>query len=208
VLYSVILGFTVVNVQDRYNRTEENIQAEAMMIADLYRMAVYFPESGKGPIRAALREYVHYIEHEEWDVIDSKNILIESQKMMDHIWDSYNLFQPQDEKERLWYQQSIGKLDELMNARLGREFNSWEHLSPMMWTLLITGAVITISFMFFFGLDNIRCQMLMTALLAGYLFFMLYLVFTLDHAFKSPEAIRPDAFKQILILFDQWDRSN
>src|SRR5271155_65772 len=43
VLYSVILGFTVINVQGRYNEAAESIHTEAIMVADLYRDAEYFP---------------------------------------------------------------------------------------------------------------------------------------------------------------------
>lgn len=75
----------------------------------------------------------------------------------------------------------------------------------MMWSLLIVGAMITICFMFFFGLENLRMQMFMTALLAGYISFILYLIFSFDHVFIGPEAIKPHAIEQIAKFFDQWD---
>jgi len=75
----------------------------------------------------------------------------------------------------------------------------------MMWSLLIIGALITIGFMFFFGLENLRSQMLMTALLAGYISFMLYLVYSLDNVYTGPEAIQPTALEQVYTLFDRWD---
>ena len=205
VLYSVILGFTVINVQNRYIKTEENIQTEAMILADLYRSAAYFPSHEEKRIRDVLRKYVTYISKEEWQNVKNKRVHLKAQKVMDQIWNSYYEINPQDQKTWVWYNESIEKLDDLMNARLARQFNSWDHLSVMMWTLLIVGAVITICFMFFFGLENMMSQMLMTALLAGYLSFMLYLVFSLDHVFKGPEAIQPAAFKEILDLFDRWD---
>lgn len=206
-LYSVILGFTVINVQNRYIKAEENIQTEALILADLYRMAAYFPEQGKQDVRSVLRKYVSYISKEEWENVENKNIHVNAQAVMDQIWNAYYAVNPADQKTWVWYEQSIGKLDDLMNARLSRQFNSWAHLSTMMWTLLLVGAAITICFMFFFGLENIRSQMLMTALLAGYLSFMLYLVFSLDHVFKGPEAIKPSALQEVTTLFDSWDQT-
>ena len=49
-------------------------------------------------------------------------------------------------------------------------------------------------------------MLLMTGLLAGYLSFMLYLVFSLDHIFQGPEGIKPEAFEQVLTIFDRWDK--
>lgn len=207
VLYSVILGFTVINVQNRYIKAEENIQTEALILADLYRMAAYFPEQEKQDVRSVLRKYVSYISKEEWENVENKNIHVKAQAVMDQIWNAYYAVNPADQKTWVWYEQSIGKLDDLMNARLSRQFNSWTHLSTMMWTLLLVGAAITICFMFFFGLENIRSQMLMTALLAGYLSFMLYLVFSLDHVFKGPQAIKPSALQEVTTLFDRWDQT-
>ena len=77
-----------------------------------------------------------------------------------------------------------------------------------MWCLLNIGAVITISFMFFFGLENFQSHMLMTALLAGYLSFMLFLVYSLDNVFKGPQGIKPVALEQVYALFDELDQDS
>lgn len=208
ILYSVLLGFTVINLQNRYVKTEENIHTEALVLADLYRNAAYFPEVSRETIRKSLRQYVSYISKEEWGDVKNMQTHLKVQKVMDQIWNSYYDVAPKNQKDWIWYKASIGKLDELMNARLSRQFNSWTHLSKMMWTLLLLGAIVTVCFMFFFGLDNIRNQMLMTSILAGYLSFMLYLVFSLDHVFTGPEAIKPVVFQEITTLFDRWDNDD
>jgi hypothetical protein len=205
VLYSVILGFTVINVQTRYNQAEETIHTEVTMLSDLYRDADFLPLRSRVPIRSALRTYVDYVIHVEWKLPSNEMSRRGSQKILRELWNKYYSVDLEDEKVRIWYEQTISKLDQLMNARLARQFSAKEHLGGMMWSLLLIGAVITIGFMFLFGLENMRSQMLMTALLAGYLSFMLYLVFTLDHVFTGPKAIQPVAFEQVLVTFDQWD---
>lgn len=208
VLYSVILGFIVINVQNRYNQTEETIHTEVTMLSDLYRDADYLPPNSHDHIRSALRKYVDYVIQIEWKDPGSQKNRLGSQKILRDLWNSYYSVDLQDAKMRIWYQQSISKLDQLMNARLARQFSAKEHLGGMMWSLLIIGAVITIGFMFFFGLENIHSQMLMTALLAGYLSFMLYLVFSLDHVFTGPKAIQSEIFEQAIVTFDQWDQKS
>ncbi len=205
VLYSVILGFTVINVQNRYSQAEETIHTEAMMLSDLYRDAGFFLPEERNQIRAVLREYVQYILDEEWNLPAKRKIHVKTQLILEKLWKSYYAVTVKDEKTQVWYEQSISKMDNLMNTRLTRKFNSWEHLGGMMWSLLIVGAAITTCFMFFFGLENMRIQMLMTALLSGYLSFILYLVFSLDHVFQGPEAIKPFALEQVSLFFYQWD---
>jgi uncharacterized membrane protein HdeD (DUF308 family) len=206
VLYSVILGFTVVSVQERYNRTMETLHTEATVLADLYREAGFFPEPSRNRVRTTLRNYVSYVVNEEWHLPKDRKMHFKAQKILQDLWDSYFYVTLDSDNQKAWYQESIGKLDNLMSARLEREFSSWDHLSSMMWSLLLSGGVITILFMFFFGLDNFRIHMLMTALLAGYLAFILFLVYSLDHSFKSSRYTTPVVMEQLSDLFDRWDR--
>jgi hypothetical protein len=205
VLYSVILAFTVINVQTRYNEAEETLHTEATMLSDLYRDAGFFGSEDRDRIRSVLREYVHYVLTREWKAPLSRASSPETQKILEKIWNSYFQVAIEGDKAKIWYEQSIVKMDNLMNARLYREFASHQHLGAMMWSLLVIGAAITICFMFFFGLENLRMQMFMTILLSGYISFILYLIFSLDHIFQGPEAIKPIAIEQVSKFFDQWD---
>ncbi len=205
VLYSVILAFTVINVQTRYSQAEETIHTEATMLSDLYRDAGFFEPADRDQIRSVLREYVRYVLEKEWHSPLNKKVSVETQKILEKLWKNYYQVKIQDEKAKIWYEQSISKIDNLMNARLGREFDSWQHLGGMMWSLLIVGAAITICFMFFFGLERLNAQMFMTSLLTGYISFILYLIFSLDHIFQGPEAIKPFAIEGVAKFFDQWN---
>lgn len=205
VLYSVILGFTVVNVQSRSNDVSQTIHTEAVSLADLYREAAFFPAEGRDAVRKNLREYVQYVMDREWGQPKSKKIDLEGQRIMDRIWNSYYQINLSDEKTKIWYQESIVKLDAFLNARLARLFSSWEKLGSMMWTILIIGGIITVCFMYFFGLERLHAQIIMTALLAGYISFMLFLVYTLDNVFQGPQPVKPIAYQQIIELFNDWE---
>jgi hypothetical protein len=205
VLYSVILGFTVINVQERYNKAAETVHTEATILADLYRDAIYFDEASLVSIRSNLKKYVEYVIEQEWAHPSDETRRFKANTILQNLWTSYQFVDLQSERAKIWYQQTIAKLDQLMNARLSREFYSWDSLSPMMWTILVLGALITIGFTFFFGLENLRTQMLMTSLLTIYLTFMLYLVFSLDHVFEGSVHVTPKAFQENLSIFNRLD---
>jgi len=207
VLYSVILGFTVISAQERHNAVLKTIHTEALTLADLYRDAALFPKESRDAVRANLRSYINYVIQVEWKAPIHKKIRVQSQEIMDKIWNSYYEIEPQNQRMSVWYTQSIAKLNDFMNARLARQFSSWDHLSEMMWSLLLIGGAITVCFMCFFGLENKRTQLLMVALLAGYLSFILFLVYSLDHVFAGSQGIKPTALEQVSSLFDRWDKS-
>ena len=206
VLYSVILGFTVINVQERYNKAEETVHTESTIIADLYRDAVYFDEESLVSIRTNLKNYVNYVIEQEWAEPADETRRLKADEILQSLWRSYQYVHLQSVRDKIWYQQTIPKLDRLMDARLAREFYSWDSLNPMMWTILVLGAALTIGFTFFFGLENLKMQMFMTSLLTIYLSFMLYLVFSLDHVFEGAIHVTPKAFEETLAIFDRLDR--
>jgi hypothetical protein len=208
VLYSVILGFTVISVQDRHNAVLEASHSEATLLADLYQDAAFFSPTDRNAIRTSLRHYVEHVLKEEWWWTINKKIHFKTRKSVRAIWDSYYHVELTTEKMKIWYTESISKLNNFLNIRMTRQFNSWEHLGSMMWALLLIGAIITLSFMFFFGLENVYSHMAMVALLAGYLSFMLYLVYSLDHVFKGPQGIKPEALEQVYHFFDLWDQDS
>jgi hypothetical protein len=206
VLYSVILGFTVINVQERYNKAEETVHTESTIIADLYRDATYFDEASVASIRSNLKKYVQYVIQQEWVLPGDETRRLKADGILQDLWQSYQGVDLQSERSKIWYQQTIPKLDRLMDARLAREFYSWDSLSHMMWTILILGAAITICFTFFFGIENLKMQMFMTSLLTIYLTFMLYLVFSLDHVFEGAVHVTPKAFEETQSIFNRLDR--
>ncbi|MBM3201519.1 MAG: DUF4239 domain-containing protein [Chlamydiae bacterium] len=201
VLYSVILGFTVVSSKDRYNNVEQNILTETFSISDLYRDAGYFSIKERDLIRNYLRSYVKVVTEKEWNIRDETPIFLESDRIVEKLWDVYYNIEVKNTKMEIWYGESIAKLNTFINAGLARQFSASQRLGSMMWCLLISGGIITVGFMFFFVIENFRIQILMTALLTGYLSFMLFLIYSLDYLTES----RPTSFVRLVELFDEWD---
>ncbi len=206
VLYSVILGFTVVNVQERYNTINESIHLEANLLADLYRDAEVFPKPVMESIQQGIKKYALSMLNEEWDSMNDTKTTLASEKQIEELWSFYYKFSPPTEQQKIWYAASIDKLNKLNDARNFRYFNRNDSVSSMLWTLLIFGAILTISMLFFLGIENFVIHTIVCALLTGFLSFILFLIFTLDRVFEGPEKIQPQAFKEILELFEEWEK--
>ncbi|MFY0030148.1 hypothetical protein ABTP79_18740, partial [Acinetobacter baumannii] len=74
-------------------------------------------------------------------------------------------------------------------------------VSPVLWTVLIVGAAVTIGFSYFFGMESARSQIIMTALVALVLSLNLFLVVVESHPFAGTFRIQPTPFKVALELF-------
>jgi hypothetical protein len=198
VLYSVLLGFTVVNVQQRFDKIRENTQIESGYLVDLYRNAEVFEEKDKTAIRKALIDYAENVVKIEWPKMSEYYVNWLGDKHLHDLWQAYYAVEATSTKQQQWYDLSISKLNSLMSARLARMLGSRESLGDEMWAMLIVGAFTMATFICFFGLDNLMSHLLMAGFLSTTTGFLLFLIYSLDTAFSGSLSISPDAMESFL----------
>lgn len=201
VLYGVLLGFTVVNVQQRFDTIKENSKIEASYLAELYRDSEVFPEKHREEIRDSLRKYGKSVVEEEWDMLVEGKPNPNTTQAVNNIWHAYYAILPADTREQAWYALSIDRLNHLMKVRLSRILGGEQSLGDEMWTLLICGGLALIVFIWFFGFENVALQILMGSILAGTTAFLLFLIYSLDTAFSGDVSISSEAFENVLKNF-------
>ena len=86
----------------------------------------------------------------------------------------------------------------MSDSRRLRLFASRSDLPLLIQLLLWGGGLITISFTYFFGVESIRAQSLMTAALTGIITFNLFLVLALDNPFHGFLRVSPEPLQEIL----------
>lgn len=196
VLYAVLLGFTVVNVQQRFDKLKETAQVEAAYIAELYRDSEVFPDEAKQEIRRTLKVYGDSILSKEWELMRTARLL--GSQNLNNVWQAYYAIEPKTNREIAWYSQSIDKLNNMMNARLTRIIGSKESLGTEMWCFLLLGAFVLIGFLGFFGLESLTSHLLMGCILASLTGFLLFLIYSLDTPFSGNLTVSPSVFDHVL----------
>jgi len=72
-------------------------------------------------------------------------------------------------------------------------------IHPLLWFVLIGGALATISFTFLFGAENLKAQIIMVVLLSAVISLILFTIMSLDFPFTGAVSISPEPFKWILL---------
>ncbi len=197
VLYAVLIGFTVVNVQTRFDSVKQNLDLESSYLSDLHRDSQVFEDQDKERVREALRNYVDSVLEKEWGRSVDVAKYTPSSEMLE-IWKVYYAIDLKTKKQELWYAQSLDKLNLLMNARIFRLMGGEESLTAEMWTILILGGISIMAFTWLFGPDNLWYHLLIVAFLAATTSSLLFLIYSLDTAFSGSVSLPPDAFKHLL----------
>lgn len=151
VLFSVLLGFTVVNVQQRFDKIKETTQIEASYLADLYHGAEVFSPKDSTRIREEIKQYITHVIQKEWPLMAEKDPSLQASDQLKALWQSYYTVQVDTYAQQAWYAESIKKLNQLVDTRLARILGAEDSLSEEMWAFLFLGAIILVLFIAFFG---------------------------------------------------------
>ena len=203
VLYAVLLGFTAIIVWEQFQQAQEVAELEANEVADLYRDSRVFPAEMRDRVEAQLRDYARLAVEEEWPAMAAGTTSAETWDAYNRIWRTYHEFRPADEHERLWYQESVGRLNQLGDQRRDRLLSGETGVPGVMWAVLLGAGAVTIAFSFLFGSPNPRGQALMTGALAITIGVVLLSIVALDHPFRGMVRVGPEALEQVQMILEQ-----
>lgn len=198
-IYSVMLAFMIVTVYDEFKAGRNTTSNETASIIELYRFSEGFTVPFGEKIRKSLIAYTDSVVADEWPCMEHGMESTKTVTAMNTIWKIYLQYSPADTRESVLYTQSIALLDDLRNARQNRVLSSKTLIPGIMWFVLISGAMITVVFSFFFGSPNLKAQIGMTALLAITISLFLLLLVQLDNPYFGPVSIDTELFRGILL---------
>jgi hypothetical protein len=194
VIYAVLLAFAIVAVWDKFTEAELLVMKEAGASATIYRIS-----SGETPeavgTRAALRDYLTAVVDDEWPRMARGEESRDARGKLDALYHAaMQLVEQRRPGIGVEVMQELGAITEARRARLHHSMGAVP--SPL-WVMLTVGALITVSFTFFFGMENLRAQSLMTGALAVIVFLGLFIIVAYDHPFLGDVSIGPDAFTSL-----------
>lgn len=204
VIYAVLLGFTIITVQEKFNTASQATEREAGIISELYRDAEVFDPEVREEIRKSFLEYMDLVIKDEWEKMGQLQISESTIQTVRKIWKLYYSIEPQNPRQQIWLAESIRKLNEFSATRLERLYEGYDTLNPMVWTLLLFGGVIVVFFIYLFHFEDTRLHLLITCLVAGLVTFMIFLVGELDQAYTGSMKVNPTAIQKVKEIIETW----
>ncbi len=200
VVYAVWLGFTAIIVWEQFREAQKGVEQEANALADLYRSSQVFPDDVRGEIENGLRDYARLVVEEEWPAMAAGKSNRPTWDAYNLLWRNYHEFRPQDEHQRIWYVNSVERMNVLGEQRRNRLLAVHAKVPTVMWVVLLFAGAVTIGFSFLFGTVNARAHALITAALTLTITVVLFSIVALQQPFAGITRIGPEAFEQVLAI--------
>ncbi|MCX6997285.1 MAG: DUF4239 domain-containing protein [Kiritimatiellaeota bacterium] len=197
-LYAVLLAFLVMTVATQFSNTLAVCEQEGNALANLHRDSYGLRPAYQIHVRQALIAYARVVIADEWPELKFHRDSLKATEAMNRIWEQFRGIEPGTEREKIWLQESVARLNELASLRRLRILASQDTLSWVLWMLLIVGGIITIGFMNFFGVERLRSHLILTLSLVGLILLTLFIIYSFDNPFWGDPHISPTAFLRFL----------
>lgn len=197
-VYAVLLAFVVFAVWSAFGSADRTVVQEAASLGDLYRLSLGYPEPTRGVLRERIETYGRIVVDEEWPAMARGEESQTAWDALDALWGEHLALAPRTPTEGALYAESLSHLAALGDAHRLRLLDSREGLPGIFWAVLVIGGVLTVGSSFFFGMENVRAHVVLTAALAGEFALLLVLILALDHPYRGELRVGPEAFEQVL----------
>jgi hypothetical protein len=206
VIYAVLLALVVIAVWEQHEAASATASREADAVAGIYRLARSLPASARSPVQAHVLTYARLVVDEEWPLMQRGQASDRAWDTLDDLWRAVAASDPRSPAESAAFQEELTQLDDLGDARRDRLLASQTPLPPILWGVLIGGAVVTVGFTYFFGVRKAAAQALMTTALAATIGLALFLILALDLPFTGNAAIDSAAMEQTIATLARIER--
>ena len=196
--YGVMLAFVVFVTWSGYSDATKDLEMEANLADDLFHIAKAFQEPARTVMQKGLLDYVTSVDTDELQRMAEGEIDIHSGQRMSGL---ITAFYQMDEKScpnKQIYAEALSRLNNLAEYRRLRIFTGNDTVPPVVWLVLLVGALFTVCFNYLFGMKNIKAQYLITATLTVTMSQILFLIYVLDHPFSGASRISAEPLRQVI----------
>jgi hypothetical protein len=195
VIYAVILAFAIVAVWEKFSDAELRVLQETGASATIFRIA-----NGDEPeavaTRAALQHYLSTVVEDDWPKMARGAESRDATRALDAVYAAALRFV--DGRRPAIGVEIMKELGAITEARRGRLHLAMGVVPPALWVMLLSGALVTIGFTYFFGMENMRAQTAMIGALSFVVFLGLFIIMSYDHPFTGDVSVESHPIRSLL----------
>ena len=199
--YAVLIAFMLSNVWTNFRAAESNAEQESNSLVNIFRVAKTLPEPGRTQIQQLARDYATRVVDQEWRDMDAGMALPVG--LPRPLWDAVSQIQPRSTTEQIGMDQALSELRNLTEHRRIRQMQSRSRLPPLLWAVLIVGAIVTVVASCLFGVENFKLHMVQVSFLSFLLALVLIAIDDVDSPFQGPVHVSPDGFRYAIETMDR-----
>jgi len=193
-LYAIVVGLIVVNSEGKVDAASQMAVTEANQLSNIYHLAHTFKQPASHNIRAAIHDYAVAVVEEDWSKVETGAEKEATVPAYQRLWSEVTAYIPEKNNDSQCYATMLTNLEDLSTARRYRMVEARSTLSPVLWAVLTGGGITVILFTYFFFVENLKAQALMTTFVALSLSMNIYLIYVCQNPYRPELGVKQSGF--------------
>ena len=194
-MYGLLMALIVVDAISTMQQARLVSEMEANSLADIFRLAGGLPERQRLTVQNQCARYAKTVIEKEWPAMARGGSSEEAWKELTKLWSIVKDIEPGTEQQKAFYGQMLNELSSLGDNRRSRLIVAHHGIPSLLWAVLIVGAVVTIGNIYFFGVESLKVQVIMTSSVAIIIALNLFLIAEYGHPFAGNLRVEPDGLR-------------
>ena len=194
VLYSIVLGYSVVGISEKFNQSEDNTHREATALVAIQTLSYGLPAENRPALKQALLNYCNDVIENEWPSMINAHMPPVTTPALIEIQHEILSMKVTTPGESAIYSEILGNMEDIAKYRSERLSHS-DSLPLIAWIALTLGGVITVGFSFLFVAEHATLQMLMIGALTLSILINIDVIYALQYPFEGSVHINDEAFR-------------
>jgi len=200
--YAVILAFLLSGLWNHYQDAKSDVQLEAAVVVNIFRVARQFPEPQRQNIQDLAHRYAETVINVEWPQMVAGQVPHGGGPIINQLW-AVSGETKTEGGQSLAMAELMSSLSSLTQYRALRIMQSADALPGMLWAVLIGGGIATIFAACFFGVQDFRFHLLQIVVLSFLISLVLVAIAAVDRPYQGSVRVSPDGFHYALETIDQ-----
>jgi hypothetical protein len=175
-LYAVVLGLVVVSSLNTFQQARLTVSQEANSLHNIFNLSAGLPDPIGRNLRADSLAYARAMIDDEWQAMEAGKTSESASKIVSRLWLTLVKFQPSTQDQSNLHTALLAAIKDLGDSRHIRLTAAQPEYDYIIWTVLLLGGASVIIFTYFFGLEKLHVQLLMTVIVSCVLFLNLMVV--------------------------------
>lgn len=194
--FGLLLGLLAVAAYQTLSDVEKTVNREAGFLRAIYRSVTSYPEPLRSETLPLIREYTRYVIEDAWPLQRRGIVSADGVSRMNAIQEKLFGFDPRTKAQEIFHTQTIAQFAEMAEVRRARVQSIDAGIPPLMWYVVMVGALITILLLWMLDMRLIP-HLMLSGVLAFFLSTVICLIFVMDKPFRGEISVGPDAYKAV-----------
>ena len=194
--YAVIVGFMLYTVWTDFGVADQNADAEANALLNIFRLAGGLPDQQRDEVRRFAGGYADSVINVEWPAMARNDVAFTVNAQNRGMWDTLLSYKAASPTESMVVGQALRELSEMNRARRMRGLQSTAQLPNILWCVLIVGGVVTVGSACLFGSGSAALHALQVSAFSLLIALVLAAIADIDRPFQGAVHVSDVAFRR------------